>query len=282
VMKTGVMRCVVLASLALAAVAIRLPSLPLRTNPLLPLRTSDMTTPEIDSCTPEPLGAVVTLNKGMVDGLKGVIDLAYAGRDIPRFYVLETVARVPYFSYLSCLHLYESLGMRGNARLMRMHYAEADNELHHLLIMEALGGGDAFIDRFVAQHLAFAYFWYSTTIYLLNPRAAYHLTELIEEHAFATYNAYLRDHEGELKAAPVPDVARRYYEGHDAMRGVLHEAADVAAKQEHRNLHRMRNLHDVFVHVRDDEADHWDTLTRLVNFDSLDIPDECEISPMEA
>jgi len=38
---------------------------------------------------------------------------------------------------------------------MRRHYAEADNELHHLLIMEALGGADRFADRFIAQHLAF-------------------------------------------------------------------------------------------------------------------------------
>ena len=40
---------------------------------------------------------------------------------------------------------------------MRLHYAEADNELHHLLIMEALGGSEAFVDRFVTQHLAFVY-----------------------------------------------------------------------------------------------------------------------------
>ena len=32
---------------------------------------------------------------------------------------LHVCAGVPYFSYLSCLHLYQSLGMRKNVRLMR-------------------------------------------------------------------------------------------------------------------------------------------------------------------
>jgi ubiquinol oxidase len=34
----------------------------------------------------------------------------YEGRPIQRFWLLETVARMPYFSYLSMLHLYETLG----------------------------------------------------------------------------------------------------------------------------------------------------------------------------
>jgi hypothetical protein len=37
-----------------------------------------------------------------------VINTVYRDRPIPRFYVLETVARVPYFSYLSVLHFYET------------------------------------------------------------------------------------------------------------------------------------------------------------------------------
>ena len=139
--------------------------------------------------SPEPQGACVvhdldsalsTINKAIITSMKGVIDFAYNGRDIQRFYVLETIARVPYFSYLSCLHLYETLGMRKNMQLMRIHYAEADNELHHLLVMESLGGSDAFADRFVAQHLAFAYYWYCVAVYIFHPRMAYHLSELIE------------------------------------------------------------------------------------------------------
>jgi hypothetical protein len=39
--------------------------------------------------------------------------------------VLETVARIPYFAYISILHLYESLGFwRAGADLRRVHFAE--------------------------------------------------------------------------------------------------------------------------------------------------------------
>lgn len=45
-------------------------------------------------------------------------------RDFARFYVLETVARVPYFAYLSVLHLRETFGDREGGEKMRTHYAE--------------------------------------------------------------------------------------------------------------------------------------------------------------
>jgi hypothetical protein len=45
-----------------------------------------------------------------------------------RFWFLETVARMPYFSYISMLHLYESLGWwRAGAELRRVRH------LWHLL-----------------------------------------------------------------------------------------------------------------------------------------------------
>lgn len=56
-------------------------------------------------------------------------------RPIQRFWVLETVARIPYFAYISILHLYESLGFwRAGADLRRIHFAEEWNELHHLQV----------------------------------------------------------------------------------------------------------------------------------------------------
>ncbi len=42
-----------------------------------------------------------------------------------RFFVLETVARIPYFASMSVLHLYESLGLwRAGADLRKLHFAE--------------------------------------------------------------------------------------------------------------------------------------------------------------
>jgi len=72
-----------------------------------------------------------------------LLDVVFEGRYMPnRFFLLETVARVPYFSYISMLHLYESLGWwRRSSDVKRVHFSEEWNEFHHLLIMESLGGG---------------------------------------------------------------------------------------------------------------------------------------------
>ena len=224
--------------------------------------------PVDDSCTPNvpPLeDGVVNFNRHLIGVMKGAIDALYAGRDFQRFYVLETIARVPYFSYLSCLHMYESLGARDQVRRMRTHYAEADNELHHLLIMEHLGGSEAFADRFLAQHLAFGYFWYCVLLYLLHPRAAYHLSELVEEHAYHTYDAFLSEREAMLKASPVPSIAREYYSGDDVLETFMRTG---------RGRRSLESLYDVFCEVRDDEGEHWRTLINLVQRDELDGPPE--------
>lgn len=61
-----------------------------------------------------------------------VLDFIYEGRPIQRFWVLEEVARMPYFAYISMLHLYESFGWwRAGAALRKVHFAEEWNELHH-------------------------------------------------------------------------------------------------------------------------------------------------------
>jgi ubiquinol oxidase len=114
---------------------------------------------------------IFSLNVAIVDTVKGAIDISYRNSPYARFYVLETVARVPYFAYVSCLHLAETFGAReiGLTERMRVHYAETDNELHHLLIMESLGGNSSAIDRTVAQTMAFFYYWYVVVVYALSP-----------------------------------------------------------------------------------------------------------------
>jgi ubiquinol oxidase len=160
---------------------------------------------------------IYDFNKVVIDTVYQIICFLYPvrgnERDFARFYVLETVARVPYFAYLSVMHLRETFGERsaGLSERMRTHYAEADNELHHLLIMEALGGNSSVVDRTVAQTMAFGYYWYVTAVYAANEPAAYHLSELIENHAYDTYNGYLNAHEDMLKKMPVPPIAKKYY-----------------------------------------------------------------------
>ena len=107
------------------------------------------------------------INKVVVKSAVNVIDRIYKDRDYARFYVLETVARVPYFSFVSVLHLYESLGVWRKADFLETHFAQTMNEYHHLLIMEDLGGDERFVDRFFAQHTAFAYYWLTCLLYVV-------------------------------------------------------------------------------------------------------------------
>ncbi len=83
-----------------------------------------------------------------------IIDFIYKDLPIQRFWVLETIARAPYFAFLSVLHLRESLGLRTEAHyyLMKEHFAQTLNETEHLIEMERRGGSNNWNDRFIAYH----------------------------------------------------------------------------------------------------------------------------------
>jgi hypothetical protein len=71
---------------------------------------------------------------------------------------------------------------------MRAHYFQADNELHHMLIMEALGGDYIReIDRFLANTMAFFYYWFVVLVFSWNEQAAYHLNEVVEDYSYKMY-----------------------------------------------------------------------------------------------
>ena len=155
-------------------------------------------------------------NKGAVGFLKrAIFDTLFFGRDFPRFYALETIARVPYFSYTAALHFYETIGMWRKAKYLKIHFAEDWNEMHHLMIMESLGGADRWFDRFVAQHISVGYYLLALGLYFWNPTMSYNLNQYIEEHAFLTYDQFLKEKEEELKAQPAPQVALDYYRDGD-------------------------------------------------------------------
>lgn len=196
------------------------------------------------------------LIRSLVGILVFVIDKVYQNRPYPRFYVLETIARVPYFAYLCVLHLYETLGWWRKSDWLKIHFAETWNELHHLLIMESLGGDRAWGDRFLAQHMATGYYWIVVPLYMLFPRYAYYMMELIEEHAYHTYDRYLETHGEALKIQPVPQIAINYYRDGDLY---LFEEMQTSARSEFRRP-QVDNLYDVFVNIRDDEGEHVKTM----------------------
>jgi len=237
-----------------------------RTEPLVPGKEPELMDERI-----------FKLNKVIIDTVYDIICFFYpvkgTERDFARFYVLETVARVPYFAYLSVMHLRETFGERSDnqSERMRTHYAEADNELHHLLIMESLGGNSSVIDRTLAQTMAFGYYWYVIVIYSLSKPAAYHLSELIEDHAFNTYDGYLTEYADKLKSQPAPPIAQKYYVEDNPF---LFDLFCTVKDKDEQGVYSARrptleSLYDVFVNVRDDEREHWKTLCNLVQFDDM-------------
>ena len=106
-----------------------------------------------------------------------IIDFLYRDLPIQRFWVLETIARAPYFAFLSVLHLRESLGLRTEEHyyLMKEHFAQTINETEHLREMESRGGADRWIDRVFAYHLVLIYYWIMVGYYFIAPVSAYQL-----------------------------------------------------------------------------------------------------------
>ena len=132
-------------------------------------------------------------NTVVLDITVAILDFLYKGRDYPRFWVLEEIARAPYFAFLSVLHFRESMGLRGpeHIDLMIQHFEQSINETEHLEYMESRGGNSYWIDRFVAKHLVLIYYWVNVVYYWMAPKSAYHLSYEVEIHAATTYAKYL-------------------------------------------------------------------------------------------
>lgn len=207
------------------------------------------------------------------DILCAFIDVVFENRPIQRFWFLETVARMPYFAYSSALFLYETIGWWRSPELRAVHLAEEDNELHHLLIMESLGGDQRWFDRFLGQHSAIAYYWILLGFFVVDPRWSYNFSRLIEAHAVDTYGEFVDANKDLLRRLPPPPVAVQYYRT-----GVLYlfdkfqtsfrsataqqpsqsteAAAAAASATPQQRRPPCSTLYDVFCNIRDDEEQH--------------------------
>lgn len=204
-----------------------------------------------------------SFNKAIVGILKGILSSYFGERHFARFYALETIARVPYFSYMSMLHLYETLGWWRKGEYLKIHFAESWNEYHHLLIMEELGGSDRFSDKVVAQHIAVFYYFAVCFLYAVSPENAYNLNQHVEEHAFSTYAEFVKAQEEMLKGLPAPAVAKEYYEKDKLyIFNGLHNSIDNFDAVDGARP-KCDTLYDVFCLIRDDEAQHVLTMAAM-------------------
>jgi ubiquinol oxidase len=160
------------------------------------------------------------------------LDVIYKNKPIDRFWFLETVARMPYFSYVAVLHLYETLGWWDlGGDLKKQHYNEEINETYHLRIMESLGGDERWWNRFLARHGAIAYYVILLVLFMVSPRIAYLSSELLEMHAVDTYVEFCESNEELLKQLPVTNEAVMY-------------------------CNYAQNMYDVFKKIGNDEYEH--------------------------
>lgn len=203
----------------------------------------------------------------LVNLLEFILKSFYQDRWYPRFYVLETISRVPYFAYLSVLHLYESLSYWRKSDWLKVHFAESWNELHHLRIAEALGGGEHWGDRLISRIAVLGYYWILVFVYMIAPKSAYHFNQLVEEGAYHTYDKFLNEHETELKVQPAPQVAITYYGEGDLYMFDEFQTSNPSSNRRP----KIENLYDVFVAMRNDEGEHIKTMKLCQEQDAQEI-----------
>ena len=153
-----------------------------------------------------------------------VLDLVYKDKPIERFWFLESVARMPYFSYVTILHLYETLGWwELDGELKKNHYEEEINETHHLRIMESLGGDTKWWNRFLARHGAMVYYLVLIILFMVSPRTAYLSSELLEMHAVDTYEEFYESNKELLKKLPPTEEALKYFKYSENLYDVFYQ-----------------------------------------------------------
>jgi ubiquinol oxidase len=150
------------------------------------------------------------LIKILVNTLVSLIDALFQ-LSYRRFYVLEEIARVPYYSFVSVFQFYQWLGVNPPLSIVKLHFKQTVNETWHLLIMKELGGGDNIFDRIVFRIISFFYYWFNILLFFISPKLAYYMMELIEEHAFASYIQFINENKIELKSKPLLPIAKEYF-----------------------------------------------------------------------
>ncbi|MEH2285992.1 alternative oxidase [Nostoc sp.] len=127
------------------------------------------------------------------------------------------------------------------------------------LVVWLLIAGMVWQEAPISGTVAVAYYWVVVPIYMLFPAYAYYLMELIEGHAYHTYDEYLQTNEAQLKAQKAPQVAINFYRDGDLY---MFDEVQTAPGHEFRRP-KVDNLYDVFVNIRDDESEHVKTMVAL-------------------
>ncbi len=170
----------------------------------------------------------------LAKALFSTMDLIYGKQaTLPKFRVLEVVARVPYqaweqVAYIAVTHKHETPEF---AKTIHLRITEArsqqDNEQWHLLILEEMlhsqrSASQLFRGRIIPQVLAFVYYQVSWLLYVANPRWSYQLNAEFEDHAEHEYMTFVRAHP-ELENMPWNSIFVDEYGAHDSVADLLRQ-----------------------------------------------------------
>jgi hypothetical protein len=156
------------------------------------------------------------------------MDLVYGtARTLPKFIVLEVIARVPYqawehVAYIAMTHTYAEPGFaRRVFEFVRESRAQQDNEQWHLLILEELAQKDRVAEslllyRLAPQVVAFAYYHVSWLLYVIEPRLSYALNADFEDHAEHEYMEFVRQNPA-FEARPFDSAFAADYGAHASL-----------------------------------------------------------------
>jgi ubiquinol oxidase len=180
-----------------------------------------------------------------------LLDVFYGRRrTLPKFKVLELVARVPYQSweqvaYIAITHIAQRTGL---ARRIHDQVAEAraqqDNEQWHLLILEELtaragGRPSRWHYYWLPQLMAFGYYQLSLLLYVIRPAWSYQLNADFEDHAEHEYMALVAEHP-EWEDEPFTSAFEADYGSFDSLADVFRQIGHDERVHKQESLARIR------------------------------------------
>ena len=133
------------------------------------------------------------------------MDLLYGRKKtLPKFKVLEIIARVPYqawenVAYVAMTHTHADPGFaRRIFDRVKESRIQQDNEQWHLLIIQELSDKrgireNLLLHGFIPQIIAFFYYHISWLLYVIRPQWSYLLNAYFEDHAEHEYMEYVAE-----------------------------------------------------------------------------------------
>lgn len=139
-----------------------------------------------------------------------------------KFRAVEVIARVPYHSWDSAMFTLQTMFYANEKKAMELSkIAEfsrlsAENETMHVIVISQLARKQHYYGNFIVHTLipmlfAFFYFWMSYILYMIRPRYSYQLNYLFEQHAFESYDAFLKIEGENLKKRTIDSDFLRWY-----------------------------------------------------------------------